>query len=58
MKIGINLLFRTTVLSEDPFDRVENVKEIGYDGVDTPVFEDDCRVIREGPDRRSRRKAG
>ena len=58
MKIGINILLRAAVLSEDRFDRVENVKEIGYDSVEIAVFEDGYRVIHESPNRWSRRKGG
>ena len=58
MKIGINILFRATVLPEDQFGRVENVKEIGYDDVEIAVFEGGYRMIHEDPDRRSRRKGG
>ncbi len=38
MKIGFNVLYWTTFLSEDQFGYLDQVKEIGYDGVELPVF--------------------
>jgi D-psicose/D-tagatose/L-ribulose 3-epimerase len=38
MKIGFNLLYWTTFLSEDQFGYLDQLKQIGYDGVEIPVF--------------------
>ena len=39
MKIGFNLLLWTTNLVEKDFYILEQLKNIGYDGVEIPIFE-------------------
>ena len=39
MKIGFNLLLWTTHLVEKDFHLLEKLKNIGYDGVEIPIFE-------------------
>ena len=39
MKIGFNLLLRTTHLVEKNFYLLEKLKRAGYDGVEIPIFE-------------------
>ena len=39
MKIGFNLLLWTTNLVEKDFYLLEKLKNIGYDGVEVPIFE-------------------
>jgi D-psicose/D-tagatose/L-ribulose 3-epimerase len=43
MKIGINLLLWTGHLTEELFPDLEEVKRIGFDGVEVPVF--DCSDV-------------
>ena len=38
MKYGFNLLLWSTDLDESQFGILENIKEIGYDGVELPIF--------------------
>tara|TARA_B100000676_G_C17937471_1_gene764451 strand:+ start:70 stop:918 length:849 start_codon:yes stop_codon:yes gene_type:complete len=38
MKIGFNMLLWTTNLVEDQFDLLEKIKNVGYDGVEIPIF--------------------
>ena len=38
MKYGFNLLLWTTDVQEADFATLEKVKEIGYDGVELPIF--------------------
>ncbi len=38
MKIGFNMLLWTTNLVEDEFDLLEKIKNVGYDGVEIPIF--------------------
>ncbi len=39
MKIGFNMLLWTTHVTEEHFPLLEKLKQIGYDGVEVPVFE-------------------
>ena len=38
MKIGFNMLLWTTNLVEDQFDLLKKIKDVGYDGVEIPIF--------------------
>mgnify|MGYP001233130357 FL=1 len=38
MKIGFNMLLWTTNLVEDEFHLLEKIKNVGYDGVEIPIF--------------------
>ena len=38
MKIGFNMLLWTTNLVEDQFDLLTKIKDVGYDGVEIPIF--------------------
>lgn len=38
MKIGFNMLLWTTNLIEDQFDLLKKIKDVGYDGVEIPIF--------------------
>ena len=42
MKTGFNLLIWTTNVSEEHFGHLEKLKEVGYDGVEVPIFEGDA----------------
>ena len=39
MKVGFNMLLWTTHVTEEAFPLLEAIKEIGYDGVEIPLFE-------------------
>jgi D-psicose/D-tagatose/L-ribulose 3-epimerase len=39
MKIGMNLLLWSTHITEDQFDLFKTLKDVGYDGVEVPLFE-------------------
>ena len=41
MKIGINMLLWTPSVTEEYFSHFETLKQIGYDGVEIPVFDTD-----------------
>ncbi|MFN4260291.1 MAG: sugar phosphate isomerase/epimerase family protein [Gemmataceae bacterium] len=54
MKIGMNLLLWTTHVTEEHFPLLAKLKQVGYDGVELPVFEGDAghyRKIRQELDR-------
>ncbi len=38
MKIGFNMLLWTTNLVEDQFDLLKKIKDVGYDGIEIPIF--------------------
>ena len=38
MKIGFNMLLWTTNLVEDQFDLLKKIKDVGFDGVEIPIF--------------------
>jgi len=38
MKIGFNMLLWTTNLVENQFDLLKKIKDVGYDGVEIPIF--------------------
>ena len=38
MKIGFNMLLWTTNLVEEQFDLLKKIKDVGYDGVEIPIF--------------------
>ena len=38
MKIGFNMLLWTTNLVEEEFHLLEKIKQVGYDGVEIPIF--------------------
>src|SRR5579884_1036975 len=42
MKIGMNLLLWTTHVTSDHFPIMARLKEVGYDGVEIPLFEGDA----------------
>lgn len=42
MKIGMNLLLWTTHVTHDHFPILARLKEVGYDGVEIPLFEGDA----------------
>jgi D-psicose/D-tagatose/L-ribulose 3-epimerase len=42
MKIGMNLLLWTTHVTSDHFPILARLKEVGYDGVEIPLFEGDA----------------
>ena len=44
MKIGFNMLLWTTNLVEDQFDLLRKIKDVGYDGVEIPIFGGDEKV--------------
>src|SRR5438093_4764938 len=49
MKYGMNLLLWTASVGEEQFPLLARMKEIGYDGVEIPLFEADlarCRRVR------------
>jgi len=39
MKVGFNMLLWTTHVTEEDFPLLETLKEVGYDGVEIPLFE-------------------
>lgn len=39
MKVGFNVLYWTPFLSSDHFHRIDQLKKIGYDGIEIPLFE-------------------
>ena len=41
MKTGFNMLLWTTHVTEEQFPLLEKIKQVGYDGVEIPVFEGD-----------------
>ena len=41
MKYGMNMLLWTTDVNEEHYPILENLKSIGYDGVELPVFDMD-----------------
>ena len=42
MKYGMNLLLWATAVDESHDGILEQIKEIGYDGVEVPIFEHDA----------------
>ena len=44
MKIGFNMLLWTTNLVEDQFDLLKKIKDVGYDGVEIPIFGGEQKV--------------
>src|SRR5262249_36369879 len=47
MKLGINMLLWTTQVGEEQFPRLAELKAMGYDGVEFPLFApDDARYRR------------
>ena len=38
MKIGFNMLLWTTHLVEEQFPLLNQIKKVGYDGVEIPIF--------------------
>ncbi len=47
MRTGFNLLLWTTHVTEDQFHLFETLKNVGYDGVEVPVFEGDVSHFRK-----------
>jgi len=45
MKYGINLLMWTDTLSEEMFPLLDQLREIGYDAVELPIFETDLTLM-------------
>jgi len=41
MKVGFNMLLWTTHVTEDDFGTLETLKNVGFDGVEIPIFEGD-----------------
>ncbi|MCH2368937.1 MAG: sugar phosphate isomerase/epimerase [Pirellulales bacterium] len=47
MKFGMNLLLWTGAMNDDMIPVVASLKEMGYDGVDIPVFEDNIDLYTQ-----------
>lgn len=47
MKFGMNLLLWTGAMNDDMIPVVASLKEIGYDGVEIPVFEDNLELYTQ-----------
>jgi D-psicose/D-tagatose/L-ribulose 3-epimerase len=43
MKTGFDMLLWTTHVTEEHFPLLENIKKVGYDGVEIPIFEGDTQ---------------
>ena len=46
MKYGMNLLLWATAVDESHDGILEQIKEIGYDGVEVPIFEHDAAAFQ------------
>ena len=47
MKFGMNLLLWTGAMNDDMIPVVASLKEMGYDGVEIPVFEDNIDLYTQ-----------
>ena len=47
MKFGMNLLLWTGAMNDDMISVVASLKEMGYDGVEVPVFEDNLELYTQ-----------